>query len=480
MRVDWTWMCVILLVHLALACSRAAPSDDPAAAELSGEASDAQLTELRPWPCAGGVCDDGDLCTDDHCNTVTGACEIRPNAAMCPFQSFCANHGRCMDGTCVRDPDECDDHNACTTDTCAPVGGCVHQAVSGLCSDGDACTSSDICVVGACVGSKVDCSDGVDCTTDSCDPATGACAHPAMNAACDDGIACTTDSCLPGTGCQNLVACNDGNDCTSDTCSSSVGCTHSNTAAGTPCSDGDGCTSGDLCSGGVCKGTAAVCGNGLCQCGETAASCKADCTGGCGDGVCDGKETVPKCPSDCGLFAKKLGGPCVVPGTRDVCGNQAICAARSVQGGGNVCVAEFDTWLPVPDAHPAADFSEYAGYVWDHRTGLMWAKPLKGAYTWQAALTACTTESFGGFYDWRTPTVSEALSLIDNSSQPMATFAPNLVWLGDLGGVIGQWTTVPSWATGTQPAPSAWAIDFTHGRPYAMDKALPAFVRCVR
>ena len=50
----------------------------------------------------------------------------------------------------------------------------------------------------------------------------------------------------------------------------------------------------------------AVCGNGVCETGETSTSCSADCQAGtptglvCGNGVCQSGETSTSCPADCG------------------------------------------------------------------------------------------------------------------------------------------------------------------------------------
>ena len=45
-----------------------------------------------------------------------------------------------------------------------------------------------------------------------------------------------------------------------------------------------------------------VCGDGLCNGGETAGTCSADCPDVCGDGWCTGSEGTADCPGDCGTF----------------------------------------------------------------------------------------------------------------------------------------------------------------------------------
>ena len=86
---------------------------------------------------------------------------------------------------------------------------------------------------------------------------------------------------------------------------------------------------------------------------------------GAWNGTCDGVETVQSCPPDCSFLLNHLGGTCATPGGKDTCANGYFCVARSGPGGGNVCVADFDTWQPMPDAHPAADFTEFTDYVID-------------------------------------------------------------------------------------------------------------------
>jgi len=167
---------------------------------------------------------------------------------------------------------DCNDGNACTTDSCnTQTGTCGHAALSGCCTsasdcnDGDACTT-DACTANACVHTSVtgccdrdaDCSGASTCVTVSCNVASHACVSATVpgcctkNADCNDGDACTTDACDTSTGvCTNaLVAaccsvdgdCTDGDACTLDTCNRSTNrCAHT---ADPACAGGMGGMSG--------------------------------------------------------------------------------------------------------------------------------------------------------------------------------------------------------------------------------------------
>ena len=64
----------------------------------------------------------------------------------------------------------CDDGNPCTDDACDPVSGCKSTNNAAACNDGDACTAGDICGGGKCAGATpVKCDDGNPSTSgDAC------------------------------------------------------------------------------------------------------------------------------------------------------------------------------------------------------------------------------------------------------------------------------------------------------------------------
>ncbi|HOH29469.1 MAG TPA: hypothetical protein PLC40_07330, partial [Candidatus Hydrogenedentes bacterium] len=109
--------------------------------------------------------------------------------------------------------EDCDDGNMCTEDICDPVtGNCIYEPID--CDDGDVCNGLETCdpATGCVDGTPLDCNDNNACTTDSCDALLG-CQHADVN--CDDENACTEDSCDPATGCVfKPITCDDEDACT--------------------------------------------------------------------------------------------------------------------------------------------------------------------------------------------------------------------------------------------------------------------------
>jgi slime mold repeat-containing protein len=161
-----------------------------------------------------------------------------------------------ISGTGVLPPD-CEDGNGCTVDNFnLTTGQCEHQAERLPCEDFNACTTMDTCVDGVCLGQSLDCDDHNVCTDDLCDRAQG-CRH-ILAARCDDGNPCSADTCDPVDGCKHTTQpdgtpCDDGRSCTfADICILG-NCIGVNAPEGAPCDDGDPCSKHDQCVAGVCK-----------------------------------------------------------------------------------------------------------------------------------------------------------------------------------------------------------------------------------
>ncbi len=193
-----------------------------------------------------GLCQDGDPCTNDTCNTDGSCKHIQLGGMACDDGSICTQTDKCVSGKCMGGKAmNCDDKDPCTVDSCNPIDGCQNLSASDAkCTDdGEACTQ-DICQDGKCFhpqasdGTKC-AEDGKPCTADIC--TAGKCIHPIQ-----DGSDCTDD----------------GKACTNDTCTNGV-CTHPPNS-GKPCDDGNLCTEGDVCLSGSCKaGKLNLCNDGL-------------------------------------------------------------------------------------------------------------------------------------------------------------------------------------------------------------------------
>ncbi len=81
---------------------------------------------------SGGSCDDGDPCTEDSCDPLTG----------------------CVHGPLS--PDACEDGDQCTDDLCETGVGCVHVWNTVPCDDGEGCTAGDKCLAGICRGTLLE------------------------------------------------------------------------------------------------------------------------------------------------------------------------------------------------------------------------------------------------------------------------------------------------------------------------------------
>ncbi|MBM4398646.1 MAG: hypothetical protein FJ087_23535, partial [Deltaproteobacteria bacterium] len=89
---------------------------------------------------------------------------------------------------------DCDDQNACTTDTCDKLTGCRNDYA---CDDGNACTTDTCDKSAGCGHADLTCWDGNACTTDTCDPGKG-CVFPEIHPCCGDALVEAPETCDPG------------------------------------------------------------------------------------------------------------------------------------------------------------------------------------------------------------------------------------------------------------------------------------------
>ena len=268
--------------------------------------------------CTAGApakCDDGNPCTTDSCNPQKG-CEHADNTSGCNADdNACTVSDGCKSGVCLAGPKKsCDDGNDCTVDLCQPVSGACNyngEAANGIkCDvDGSACTPGDSCKGGVCAnGAPLACDDGNPCTKDACDAKSG-CTFTPQTGPCDDGNACTTGdvcdassgkaSCKPG----KPTVCDDKNDCTVDSCEPAKGgVTKADTSKTFDCYGGEAKTKGV----GECTG-----GKQTCKADGTLSPCFGEVVPA-KDELCDGKDNTCDGKTDTGCAA--IGFSAAYPG----------------------------------------------------------------------------------------------------------------------------------------------------------------------
>ena len=335
-----------------------------------------------------------DVCNKTACVPETGVCEtVALVGVSCEDADACTFNDKCKpSGLCAGNPQDCDDKNICTDDSCAG-GVCSNAPNGGSCNDGDPCTIGDGCSGEECTGEPKPCSDGNPCTNDYCGEDGQCVFDPLMGADCDDGdhctagdtCACPSGDCSEGVQCAGApVDCDDANVCTDDSCPAQApggfdpgdpasACVH--TPNSSPCSDGDACTAGDKCQSGGCEqGTAVNCEvSNPCKvgsCDPTQGCVVADADSGqpcddgnpctsdeaCSGGACGGGTTICQCTSDVdcdnndpcdgvetcetgagGMKTCQSGTPVVCPPSNNPCQenacSQGICALQNIDEG---------------------------------------------------------------------------------------------------------------------------------------------------
>ena len=148
-------------------------------------------------------CDDGVDCTRDTCEDDSGDCVNIPDDARCDDGDECNGDEACDAAAgCQAGVDlDCDDGIGCTIDDCDGLVGCEYIPVDAICSDGAYCNGPEDCVAGFGCSATIapDCDDADACTSDTCDEAADSCSNPIVDA---DGDGRGSDAC-GGTDCDD-------------------------------------------------------------------------------------------------------------------------------------------------------------------------------------------------------------------------------------------------------------------------------------
>jgi len=329
---------------------------------------------------ADGVFDDVDVCCDTDMG-VTVDEEGRPrgdldgdcDVDLADYAIFHGNFRGAAGATgpcCLLSPSDCDDGDLCTVDSCDPVSGCRHMAVT--CGEGLICDPATGACVSPTCSNDAECDDGLFCTgqescnpehpdagangclstgdpcagssTPGCDENSDTCLGCTSNAQCDDGLACTIDTCNLGPSrCEHTsvdAACNDGN-----YCSGSWMCDPSHANA-----DAYGCVStGDPCIAGP-DGVGKICNEATDACDDCTSAAQCDdgflCTDDtCIAGTCNYANIDANCPDALNCDGVDFCDPanpnadddgCVPPG--DPCDPKLCDEATYVVGDPGTCV----------------------------------------------------------------------------------------------------------------------------------------------
>jgi len=143
-------------------------------ADFAAAAEEKIMIEIQPPP----------FCGDGVVNQPSEQCDPQPPGSLptANCDIFCQN---IIQPICTSDAD-CNDSNACTTDTCnTTIGVCSNTAI--VCDDNDACNGLESCntATGCVPGTPLVCDDGQFCTLDSCNPATGCVNAPNPDPLCE-------------------------------------------------------------------------------------------------------------------------------------------------------------------------------------------------------------------------------------------------------------------------------------------------------
>ena len=193
-------------------------------------------------PCTPTTCVATGACVTATCTPSGCQQSPLPAGTACSDGSACTTFDACDGaGHCSGVSISLPPSTTCLESACDPLLGIVQiPALDGTRCVVSACTVGSTCIAGSCAGGAPrDCSSGQACVTDSCDVVQG-CLHtpkPAGDTSCSnldpcDGLeVCSgAGTCVPGVS----PTLDDGNPCTLDACSVASGVTHAPVASCDP------------------------------------------------------------------------------------------------------------------------------------------------------------------------------------------------------------------------------------------------------
>ena len=116
------------------------------------------------------------------------------------------------------------------------------------------------------------------------------------------------------------------------------------------------------------------------------------------------------------------------------------------------------------------------GTVTDKVTGLMWQQVVPSARSWSDALAFCPMLALGGFSDWRMPTETELVSLIDYSLGNDGTHAAVNATAFPSTPTGAFWSSTPEVGTSS----GVWIVKFGDGSTNTTSATASLSLRCVR
>lgn len=151
-------------------------------------------------------CEAPDACHSAVFEPDAGVCvtETLADATPCGADELCLSDATCQGGQCLGGSVDCDDGNVCTTDACDPMTGCVHTDISNACPAATAICQAAICnpISGCGIGPAPD---GTLCGTFSCTTS-----QVCLGGSCGEAPTPQGAPCSPDYPCQAHGSCNDG------------------------------------------------------------------------------------------------------------------------------------------------------------------------------------------------------------------------------------------------------------------------------